>query len=53
MDEGTLIMCGLKPERVLEAVAVTVSARHVDGQRLRPVPDYEADTCRRKSSGSS
>jgi UDP-N-acetylglucosamine 2-epimerase (non-hydrolysing) len=36
MDEGTLIMCGLKADRVLNAVRVVVS-QHVRGQRTIPV----------------
>lgn len=48
MDEATLIMCGLKPERVLEAVA-TVVAHAIDGERpFRMVPDYEADNVSKK-----
>ena len=43
MDEGTLVMCGLKRERVLEAVA-TVTRQFGDGaRRLRMVPDYEPE----------
>ncbi|NTV12502.1 MAG: UDP-N-acetylglucosamine 2-epimerase (non-hydrolyzing) [Desulfobulbaceae bacterium] len=42
MDVGTLIMSGLKKERVLEAVRV-ITAQH-DRSRpvMTPVPDYEA-----------
>ena len=41
MDEGTLIMCGLKPENVLNAVEVVVAqSREVDPP-FRLVPDYE------------
>jgi len=48
MDEAALIMCGLKPERVLEAVAVVV-AQAVSGDRpFRMVPDYEADNVSKK-----
>lgn len=40
MDQGTLIMCGLKADEVLAAVAVTVSQRE-DGQAWAlPPPDY-------------
>ncbi len=46
MDEGTLIMCGLKRERVLEAVEVAVS--HAAGAPFRPVPDYAPDDVSRK-----
>lgn len=36
MDEGTLIMCGLKPDRVLNAVRVVVS-QHDRSKRVIPV----------------
>jgi UDP-N-acetylglucosamine 2-epimerase (non-hydrolysing) len=40
MDEGTLIMCGLKADRVLNAVRV-VTSQHVRGKRIIPVvQDY-------------
>ncbi|MFB3305730.1 non-hydrolyzing UDP-N-acetylglucosamine 2-epimerase [Pseudomonas sp. AMR01] len=40
MDEGTLIMCGLKTERVLNAVRV-VTSQHVRGERsIAVVDDY-------------
>ncbi|MDC1287118.1 UDP-N-acetylglucosamine 2-epimerase (non-hydrolyzing) [Gammaproteobacteria bacterium] len=42
MDQGTLVMSGLKKERVLEAVKV-VTAQHNGAERVFPlVPDYEA-----------
>jgi UDP-N-acetylglucosamine 2-epimerase len=41
MDEGVLIMSGLKAERVLDAVRI-VTQQHNNGERLfRIVPDYE------------
>jgi len=44
MDAGTLIMTGLKKERVLDAVRVTVT-QHDRGQHVtRPVHDYENPT---------
>lgn len=42
MDEGTLIMCGLKPARVLEAID-TIAAQHDAGVRPRLVADYDVD----------
>lgn len=40
MDEGTLIMCGLQPDRVLDAVRVVIS-QHDRSQRVIPVvQDY-------------
>ena len=41
MDVGTLIMSGLKKERVLDAVRVII-AQHDRAERvMRPVQDYE------------
>lgn len=42
MDEGTLIMCGVDPERVIEAIAV-VTAQAEDRVEFRTVPDYAVD----------
>lgn len=42
MDEGTLIMCGLEPRRVLKAVAVVRAQRARAGRRFRLPPDYDA-----------
>jgi len=39
MDEGTLVMCGLEPDEVLNAIRV-VAAQHAE-RRPAPVPDYE------------
>jgi UDP-N-acetylglucosamine 2-epimerase (non-hydrolysing) len=48
MDEGTLIMCGLRPESVIEAIDV-VRAQHVRGERaFRLVPDYDTDATSKK-----
>lgn len=43
MDSGTLIMSGLKRERVLEAVTVVIE-QHARTQVYRPVPDYEVES---------
>jgi UDP-N-acetylglucosamine 2-epimerase (non-hydrolysing) len=48
MDVGTLIMCGLKSERVLAAVTV-VRTQHESGRRFQPPPDYDADDVSAKS----
>lgn len=40
MDAGVLIMCGLKSERVLEAVDVVVSQRTRNKQAMGAVADY-------------
>lgn len=41
MDAGTLIMAGLKKDRVLDAVRVTVAQHKPDRHAVRPVLDYE------------
>jgi len=41
MDSGTLIMAGLKKERVLDAIRVIISQRSSPGQVVQPVRDYE------------
>ena len=41
MDEGTLVMSGLRPEQVLEAIA-TVIGQVVEGYRPRVAADYAA-----------
>jgi UDP-N-acetylglucosamine 2-epimerase (non-hydrolysing) len=48
MDEGTVIMCGLKADRVLESIAV-VNRHHDKKQRqFRMVPDYEPNNVSKK-----
>lgn len=42
MDVGTLIMAGLKKDRVLEAVRVIVSQHDHSRRVMEPVADYEA-----------
>ncbi len=42
MDVGTLVMSGLKAERVLEAIEL-VRRHREDGRRFRIAADYEAD----------
>jgi len=41
MDVGTLIMCGLRKENVLEAVAVITSQSSSQARAVLPVSDYE------------
>lgn len=41
MDEGTLIMSGLKPERVLQSIAVVVGQYDSQHRSIAPVADYE------------
>ena len=42
MDVGTLIMSGLRKERVLDAVRVVLSQHAGPGRVMQPVQDYEA-----------
>ncbi|MDD5208122.1 MAG: UDP-N-acetylglucosamine 2-epimerase (non-hydrolyzing) [Elusimicrobiales bacterium] len=48
MDEGTLIMCGLKTERVLESVDVVVKQHSAAERRFRLVHDYDTDNVSKK-----
>ena len=41
MDAGTLIMAGLKKERVQDAVRITVAQHTSENTAVRPVQDYE------------
>jgi len=43
MDEGVLIMCGLKPESVLRAVDTVISQHRGPKRPFRCVPDYDVD----------
>lgn len=48
MDEGTLIMCGLQADRVMESIEVVI-AQHAAAQRqFRLVPDYDTDNVSKK-----
>jgi UDP-N-acetylglucosamine 2-epimerase (non-hydrolysing) len=48
MDEGTLIMCGLQAERVMESIEVVVSQFSKDPRRFRLVQDYDTDNVSQK-----
>lgn len=48
MDEGTLIMTGLKKERVLDAVAVIISQHDRSRRVVAQVKDYEAHAVARQ-----
>ncbi|MBN1958136.1 MAG: UDP-N-acetylglucosamine 2-epimerase (non-hydrolyzing) [Desulfuromonadales bacterium] len=41
MDEGTVVMCGLRAERVLEAIELVVSQHDREVRTIPPVADYE------------
>ena len=48
MDAGTLIMSGLKKERVLDAVRVIIAQHDKSKRVMQPVQDYEADAVSKK-----
>jgi UDP-N-acetylglucosamine 2-epimerase (non-hydrolysing) len=48
MDEGTLIMCGLEPEAVMNAMDVVMAQFAGHGERFRTVQDYDVDNVSQK-----
>jgi UDP-N-acetylglucosamine 2-epimerase (non-hydrolysing) len=48
MDEGTLIMAGLKKDSVLNAIGIVTAQAHDCSQGLRTVPDYMTDNVSKK-----
>lgn len=48
MDEGTLIMTGLKPDSVLDSVRVIMAERNREGRSPSVVPDYNAGAVSQK-----
>ena len=48
MDEGILIMSGLSPARVLDAIRVSVAHRAGDGDSFTAPADYDANNVSRK-----
>ena len=48
MDEGTLIMCGLKAQRVLESIDIIVSQYSGDLQPFKIVSDYDTKNVSQK-----
>ena len=48
MDEGTLIMSGMKPERVLAAIATALDHYRGNERPFRIAPDYESGSVSRK-----
>ncbi|WAL82710.1 UDP-N-acetylglucosamine 2-epimerase (non-hydrolyzing) [Pandoraea sp. XJJ-1] len=48
MDVGTLIMSGLKKERVLDAVRVIIAQHDRSARVMKPVEDYEAGQVSKK-----
>lgn len=48
MDQGTLIMTGLKADRVLEAVKVVMSQHNIGKRVISVVPDYKGGAVSKK-----
>ncbi|WP_061215013.1 non-hydrolyzing UDP-N-acetylglucosamine 2-epimerase [Syntrophomonas wolfei] len=48
MDEGTLIMCGLKESNVINAIAVVTAQFKAHPQGIQIVKDYDADNISQK-----
>jgi len=48
MDEGTLIMCGLRADRVMESIKIVVDQQRDMPRQFRLVPDYDTDNVSKK-----
>lgn len=48
MDEGTVIMSGVDPERILQAIATNIEHFREHRPAFRTVPDYDVDDVSRK-----
>jgi len=48
MDEGAVIMCGLKSERVLQSIEVVTKQFDHNGRAFRLVSDYESENVSKK-----
>lgn len=48
MDEGVLIMCGVKGEKIIEAIEVVTSQLSADQRSFKMVEDYRADNVSKK-----
>ena len=48
MDESTLIMSGLQPERVLESIEIVTAHHEMNQRHFRLVPDYNTDNVSKK-----
>lgn len=48
MDEGTLIMCGLHAERVVESIDIVIRHHSDDKRQFRLVQDYDVDNVSKK-----
>jgi UDP-N-acetylglucosamine 2-epimerase len=48
MDEGTLIMCGLKADDIIEAIKMVSAQYSKINRKFKIVPDYDADNVSKK-----
>lgn len=48
MDEGTLIMCGLKADQVISAIEIVVSQHSQGIRRFKIIGDYDTDNISKK-----
>ncbi len=48
MDEGTLIMCGLQAERVIESIEIVVAQYSKVPRNFKIIPDYDVDNVSKK-----
>jgi UDP-N-acetylglucosamine 2-epimerase (non-hydrolysing) len=48
MDEGTLVMCGLKPDRVLQAIDLVTTQHDPTQRQFAMAPDYESTNVSQK-----
>jgi UDP-N-acetylglucosamine 2-epimerase (non-hydrolysing) len=48
MEEGVLIMCGLKAEKVMEAIAIVTAQHSRQVRQFRVVQDYDVDNVSKK-----
>lgn len=48
MDEGTLIMCGLKSDRVVQSIDIVTSQHSYGNRQFRLVPDYDVEIVSKK-----
>ena len=48
MDEGTLIMCGLKAQRVVESIDIVTSNCSFGNRRFKLIQDYDTDNVSQK-----
>lgn len=48
MDEGTLIMCGLKPENVIKSINIVIAQHDKSSRQFNIVKDYDTGNVSKK-----